>query len=97
MTNSVENDVIFTCTVSSSCSSRTENPPVKKGKKSKMMVSPYPTPQPRSSHVPSPLSSHKTPLKHQGNHHQQSSNGRTVGVPIRPNHKVSDLIVILGR
>jgi len=52
MTNSVENNIVSTCTVSSSCSSGTENPPTKKGKKSEMMVSPsYPTPQPRSPHM----------------------------------------------
>jgi len=36
-------------------------------------------------------------LADQGNRHQQSSNDRTVGVPIQPKHKVPDLIIILGR
>jgi len=33
------------------------------------------------------------PLTREGNHHQQSNNGRTVGVPIQPKHEVSNLIL----
>ena len=45
---------------------------------------------------PSPLVcttfGHNKPLRRGGNHHQQSNNARTVGVPIQPKHGVSNSI-----
>jgi len=34
-------------------------------------------------------------LRRGGNHHQQCSDGTTVGVPIRPKHKIPGLITIM--
>ena len=41
------------------------------------------------------LRRHNKPLRRRGNHHQQSSDCRTVGVPIRPKHKIPGLITIM--
>nr|TKR78425.1 hypothetical protein D5086_0000282080 [Populus alba] len=41
------------------------------------------------------LRRHNKPLRRGGNHHQQSSDGTTVGVPIRPKHKIPGLITIM--
>jgi len=41
------------------------------------------------------LRRHNKPLRRGGNHHQQSRDCRTVGVPIRPKHKIPGLITIM--
>ena len=49
-------------------------------------------PSPVSQFVFVSFARHNKSLRREGNHHQQSNNGRTVGVPIQPKHEVSNSI-----
>jgi len=54
-------------------------------------------PSPVSQIVPVSFATVNKSLRRGRNHHQQSSNGGTVGVPIRPKYEVLDPILIRGR
>ena len=56
-----------------------------------------PLPSPVSQIVPVSFATVNKSLRRGRNHHKQSSNGGTVGVPIRPKYEVLDTILIRGR
>jgi hypothetical protein len=99
-----QNDAVSICPVISSSSSGNRGSHLAKGKKHRSATTPSTQPDHNVDQMQStkPLSSRlsftatRLPTD-RGNRHQQSSDERTVGVPVQPKHKVPDLIIILGR